>query len=125
MVIMIIQMKTMMKTTMMMMMQFRCYCPGDGDEQWINDESLFKELFKVTSHQDDTDGDCYSCDVCIHNCTESDFGYFKVDKHFVMWFSCQLRNEADYDGPNPLVVYKAPVPRFFPANNISVFLKNF
>ena len=25
----------------------------------------------------------------------------------------QLRNEADYDGPNPLVVYKAPVPRFF------------
>ena len=27
----------------------RCYCPGDGDEQWINDESLFKELFKVLS----------------------------------------------------------------------------
>ena len=46
----------------------KCYCPGDGDEQWINDESLFKELFK-------------------------------------------LRHEADYDGPNPLVVYKAPVPR--------------
>ena len=27
-------------------------------------------------------------------------------------FFLKLRNEADYDGPNPLVVYKAPVPRF-------------
>ena len=36
---------------------------------------------------------------------------FKI-VYFLKWFDSQLRHEVDYSGPNPLVVYKAPVPRF-------------
>ena len=41
------------------------------------------------------------------------FIFFKIkNMYFLKCFDSQLRHEVDYSGPNPLVVYKAPVPRF-------------
>ena len=51
----------------------------------------------------------------VEQCDQSYFELFFDDMRLLLCahtFLPKLRNEADYDGPNPLVVYKAPVPRF-------------